>query len=427
MEERQTLNIDGKTSLMGLSFDLTAYENRHLTTSVMLKDRLSDFTDMAQAVSLGDLDNDLYVVSTYDNGIQSLKKKGVFYDLSGNQEIAAYVDSLYPTWRNLVTTEDGRIAGVPMLVNGHYQLNYRESIWEENRLGEVPKTYDELLDCIEAWHEDGRLESVRLFESGDTFRQLALQMLKNNAARYAARGEAAVYSNETLLQLLKRLEGLRDMLADYDRMNVLGEALFQTDRWYQMMYSPDYADYIDLPLGMEDENDYGCLMDLYVMVVNPRSKQPELAIQFIQETLGDRYQTSERMLVMPGEELGVINEEALAHIKQATAELQVYQEQYAQLREQGYSPDWMLPNMNALQGSLDYYADERTHYTILPEYDAIFRDAMEHVAVNAADGYLLMWDNAGNAINDFIDGKNSPESMLKKMDEVVWMWTMENQ
>lgn len=429
MEDREVLVINGQTGgVVDFALNLIDYENRHTNTSVVLQNNLADFEDMAQAISLVDTKNDIYSVCTNNDGIQSLKEKGMFYDLSGNAKIAAYVESLYPAWREIATTEDGKIVGVPLMVWYNHQLTYCESTWEENGLGEVPKTYDELLDSIEAWHEDGRLENIRLFQSGATYQQLVLQMLKSNAARYAMRGEAVVYSNETLLRLLERLEGMRDMLENYDRMNVLGEPLFKTDMWFQMRFYESYADYVNLSLGMENEDDYGCLMDLYVLVVNPRSEQIELAVQFLQEILGDFTLENERKLVVPGDELGLIDEEAMAYIESASAELQAYQEEFWRIKKDEHViAEWLYPNMDLLKSGLAYYADERSHYIIVPEYDALFREAMEHVAVNEASGYLLMWNNASTAINGFIDGKNSAENMLKKMDDIMWMWTMENQ
>lgn len=425
MEEREILTLNGKSSYLNMAMDVGAYEKRHLNVSVVRKETLSDIDDLAQAINTGDEETDLYMVSTYDDGVQRLKAKGVFYDLSGDEKLAAYVQSLYPAWREAVMTEDGRIAGIPVLVSGYNRLCCRASVWEEAGLGEVPATYDELLDCIEAWYEDGRLQDVRLFENGNSYGQLVLQLLKSNVARYAMRGETAQYEDETLVRLLKRLEGMRELLATYDQWNVYGEALLVTNMGYGLGNDGYYDDYIDLPLGMADAEDYGYLMDLYVLVINPRSSQKERAMEFLRETLAEQNAAVARMLVEPGEELGIRDEDAIASKAEAERLLAQYQEIY-DIAEPDSREVWEY-YITAQEEILAGYADEKTLWLVLPEADAFFRKAMEHVAINEASGYRLMWENAESVINGFIDGKTSVEAMVKKMDEVMWMWLTENE
>lgn len=429
MEERHILSINGKTDRIGSAFSLLPYENRHLNVSVELRDSLFEFDDLAQALNTGNLEDDLFVVSTYDDGLYRMKDKRYFYDLSGDPELAAYVDSLCPAWREAVTTPDGKIAALPLMAEGYYRLCYRGSLWEKLNLGEVPRTWDEMLDTLQRWYDDGILQDVRLFSSGNTFRQMALQLLKNNAARYAARGETPRYQDETLLRLLNRLLDMRPMLDEYDGWNVYGDYLLRSDVGYGLQFSPDsvFSDLLDLPLGMDGPDDYAYLMDLYAFIINPRFQQPELALQFLRETLHDRHPSQEWKLVQPGEELGLINQAVLDSIAASEETIAQVQAIYDQTDDPASRDVLLQAYIQPAERGLAAYADERTHWYVTPEADLFYRNVMAHLAINTASGYRLMWENASSAINAFLDGKTGPEALVRKLDEVVRMWEMENQ
>ena len=405
------------------------FESLHPNVSVVQRRDLTDFADIAQQLTVGEGGCDLFILRTGDDGLRSVIRKGYFVDLSGVPEVAAFVTSLYPVWREEVTAADGAIGALPLGVGGRFRLGYNRVLWEELALGEVPQTYDELLDCVERWLDDGTLDGAPLcYRSRSSYANLVLELLRANAALYESRGETPVYSNDTLLALLRRLEGMRDRLNDHDARRVSGDGLLRFQwgtgpetRWEEVFEG--------LYPGFSDARDRGELMELYAVIINPHSSRQELARSFLQELLARMSGTTRFALVddpLPGVEvdnyaqrLAYLVEEALPRETERLARAEQDAETTPQMMEiYRYNVEMVRQSIARM---------ERERYVVTPEKAARYREGMEHPAVSRAGGYELLMENASSAINAFLDGKTGPEAMVRKLDEVVRMWEMENQ
>lgn len=93
-------------------------------------------------------------ISTWDEDFEALKDTGLLADLSGSEIIRELTNRLRPELKALVTTEDGKILGVP---DSSYPdpLYWRQDAFDAAELGaeDVPQSYTELLDFLEKWAE----------------------------------------------------------------------------------------------------------------------------------------------------------------------------------------------------------------------------------------------------------------------------------
>lgn len=430
MEKYDELVIGG-ADLLELSTAKQSFEAKHPGLKVVQRDTITEFTDISQQLTTGNSGCDLFILRTGDDSIRSVIKKGYFEDLSDMPEVTAFVSTLYPVWRDEVTAADGRIGALPVNVGGNFRLGYNTALWEELQLGDVPQTYDELLDCIERWLQDGTLEYTPLFRKNyRSYYSLVHELLRANAAWYASRGEVPVYENETLLALLQRLEGMKDALDALDKRRVVGDGLLRAN-WLSGLETPaaNEGGHCGLYLGFADAQDRGELQEFYAIIINPHSEKKELARAFLRDVLGEMTDTTRCTLVdalLPGVEV-----EGYAESRQRLVEVDIPEAEarYAQaLQDETITPSelkFYRDFLEDLQNSLIRSDNDR--YLATPEVTERYYQQMQHPAVYRADGYALITRNATSDINRYINGKISLEALVKKLDKVVWMWTMENQ
>lgn len=95
---------------------------------------------------------DVMLMRLNNDNFAEFRDAGVLADLSKSEAISREVARMVPAVRDLVTTEDGRILGLPWrhLVRPVYWI---EDAWNTAGLQkeDVPQSYTELLDFLEAW------------------------------------------------------------------------------------------------------------------------------------------------------------------------------------------------------------------------------------------------------------------------------------
>ncbi len=97
---------------------------------------------------------DMMGLSTYGEDFVALKNTGLLADLSGSKIIRESTARLRPTLKELVTTEDGKILGVPVY-GWPIPIYWRQDAFDAAGLtgADVPQSYTELLDFMEKWIE----------------------------------------------------------------------------------------------------------------------------------------------------------------------------------------------------------------------------------------------------------------------------------
>lgn len=97
---------------------------------------------------------DLLLLRTYNDDFAAIRDAGVLADLSQSEAIRDAVSRMRPDAQALVTTEDGRILGLPIL-QMVLPFYWYQDAWDEAGLtaDDVPQSYVDLLDFLDAWAE----------------------------------------------------------------------------------------------------------------------------------------------------------------------------------------------------------------------------------------------------------------------------------
>ena len=74
-------------------------------------------TDIPQSLLNQDADTDIYVLQYESNDFRAIRTRGYAADLSGNAQVAAGVDRMYPFIRDALK-QDGKIIAVPIEISG---------------------------------------------------------------------------------------------------------------------------------------------------------------------------------------------------------------------------------------------------------------------------------------------------------------------
>lgn len=95
---------------------------------------------------------DLYVFRTGTDDFLAPKNAGLLADLSGSEIIRAWTNRLRPDIKSLVTTGDGKIAGLAEFV-ALLPVYWHQDAWDAAGLTkeDVPGSYTELLDFLDKW------------------------------------------------------------------------------------------------------------------------------------------------------------------------------------------------------------------------------------------------------------------------------------
>lgn len=407
----------------------TAYENSGANVKVTFPTEYTStsFEKVAQQLVARNGSCDIFLVSTEEDGLQRMVQKGFYVPLDDVPGLAAFAEMLYPAWRQEVTTAEGALAALPIAVGGTMSVACNPEVWEGAELGEKPATYAALMESIVRWEDEGLLDDVSLFGyRRNSFSCLTELLLRANIAHYASLGETPVYDNETLLGLLKQLEEMRKLLSEYDSKRIRGDALLNMNFSAAPEIRYMTSGQTTLYLGFADGEDMVVPRTLYALVINPYSEHIEEAEDFLAtaaEVMEDTTRFALQQLGWDCVELDGYEQSRTDYQKQ----LAEYQAMLEEFQSEGNmeAADVFQREVESLQSHLRRL--EEMHYDITPEAAAGYLRSMEHTAINRASGYALIERNASTAISSFVEGKTGAEELVRRLDEVVRMWLMEQE
>lgn len=407
----------------------TAYENSGANVKVTFPTEYTgtSFEKVAQQLVARNGSCDIFLVSTEEDGLQRMVQKGFYVPLDDVPGLAAFAETLYPAWRQEVTTAEGALAALPIAVGGTMSIACNPEVWEGAELGEKPATYAALMESIVRWEDEGLLDDVSLFGyRRNSFSCLTEILLRANIAHYASLGETPVYDNETLLGLLRQLEEMRGLLSEYDGKRIRGDALLNMN--YSAAPEIRYMTngQTTLYLGFADAEDMVVPRTLYALVVNPYSEHIEEVEGFLATAAEVMEDTTRFALQQLGWDCVELDgyEQSRTGYQEQLAESQAMLEEF-QSAGNMEAVDIFQQDVESLQMHLRQLEEMR--YDITPEAAAGYLRSMEHTAINRASGYALIERNASTAISSFVEGKTSAEELVRRLDEVVGMWLMEQE
>ena len=402
----------------------------HNNADMTLSNQPATFADLAFALLSGSDTFDLMALELSWGNMDSLLEKGYFVDLSGNDSIAAYAQNLYPTWQQECVL-DGKIVGVPVGMRTVWTFVVNLELWNEMDLGDLPRTYDELFDCIEEWDRMGVLDEVPLFEYHGTsaFERLFNRIMIDFMGKCQREGRPVSFQDETLLYLLSRLEEVRPILEAHDAMNMAGDGLIfegeltgivRTGHFGKLEVTADNSTFEVLPLGLTEAEDCTESVIFTLLVINPKSQNKELAEAYL-TYLAEHPTTWTRCCMLKDGPVGVREkgfEDLDEQYEQLAAELD---EKIAAAMKEG--DDAVLSRWEKEKQTLnDNYLNQ---WEVRPNMAEMLYRMMPYFTPLTSDGYGFLINNCDDLTTMFLEGRLDYRTYTMRLDERMRMAEME--
>lgn len=408
--------------------DFATFSQANGHAQLNISDTLTSFDDLARELVSGSGAFDLMVLEKSAGNVDSLLDKGYYVDLSDNPVISAYVESLYPAWRD-ECVRDGRIAGIPIGLRNVWTFFVNKELWNEMDLGAYPKTYDELFDRILSWDSQGVLDEARLFDTGSSYEWLFNRIMKDAMGKCKRESKPIVFSDETFLHLLNRLEEVKPILDAHDARHIQGRGLICEGALWGIIdavsicgfeVTSDNSTFEPLPLGLTGEND--CVESVFfsLLVINPNTPQPELAEAYLTYIAGNPT-TWTKLYLLDGGIEGVRRAEDADLDERYQREIPELQEKIAEAKKAG--DEAAVFNLEKQVTELtDRYLNA---WEVRPNLAEMVREAMPYWTPLTYDGYTFLQKNCSDLTDLFLSGRMDARTYLARLDERMRMVELE--
>lgn len=280
-----------------------AYPNVELNLIVQAQD---DGQTLKTLAATGQLP-DIYQAST--DIINTFRESNQIMVLNDVAKSTGFLDKLYEANKDLAYAEDGNIYAFPFSGQEYVLWYYNKALFEENGL-EVPKTYDELKNCIEVFKSKG-ITPLALFGQEGWNTAAAYDVV---ATRYTEGGIKALdegtasITDEAYLTAAKTLEELvaaglfqdSATTTNYDQASEMflsgNAAMFINGQWYIEDATAALGENVDwMFYPAADEASYEAGKSVFSgggsasgFAVNPDSENAELAAE-VAEFITEKY------------------------------------------------------------------------------------------------------------------------------------------
>ena len=410
--------------------NFSEFSAAHSNAEITMSTQPATFDDLAFALISGSDAFDLMALELSWGNVDSLLDKGYCVDLSGNDSIASYVQNLYPTWQK-ECVRDGKIVGIPVNMRGLWTFVVNLELWNEMDLGPLPRTYDELFDCIEVWDRMGVLDQVPIFEYHGTspFERLFNRIMSDFMGKCQKEGRPITYSAETLLHLLSRLEEVRPILQAHDAKNMTGDGLIYEGDLSGIVHishlgkqevTADNSTFEVLPLGLTAPEDCVESVIFTLLVINPKSQHKELAEAYL-TYLAEHPTTWTRCYMLKDGPVGVREkgyEDLDEQYEQLASELDA---KIAAAMKEG---DDAVVNRweQEKQELIDNYLNK---WEVRPNMADMLYQMMPYFTPLTSDGYGFLINNCDDLTDMFLKGNLDYRTYVMRLDERMWMAEME--
>lgn len=243
---------------------------------------------VSQLIRGNDAATDIYMVRTFEAGYSELLKKGFCSDLSGQEDIYSEVMRMPPALSSALMV-DGQLLGVPVEMEFDPWTALSCSYETLDELGiifeEIPTNLLDLLDRVLEWYQDGTLDGVRLFDSGDQAFSLTWFVLNNYAHYASANSRPLDYDTPLFKSLLEKCDRLCALSAQQSAPSATSLFLFSTSSPKELLSDWDESQKAFLPMPPQPGMPPCYPVFLTVAVLNPLSRNKELALTYLQSLL----------------------------------------------------------------------------------------------------------------------------------------------
>lgn len=245
--------------------------------------------------------------ATDDNAYQKLKKSGQLLDLSGNADIMAYVDALYPPFRELVTTEDGRIVAVPVSTQSYtgFFVNRRAMQEMGLTLEDMPTNLVDMVAFLNRWNAEfaQKYPNYACIEYTENTRWYMLDLMIEMWISYCQATDQPLHFDDPVFrEMMAALEMLETANTDASMQETNPEVSdYKTGLFWMRCqlvgnwasYMEDYSDRIFIPLTLTADTPFvACIDNVELWAVNAETESAEYAMKLLSEEIAavnDKY------------------------------------------------------------------------------------------------------------------------------------------
>ncbi len=392
----------------------------------------------------------LALLSTYTSSdpaggwfIDALNKKGYCMDLSVYPAVKQYVESLNDVYRNMVTTEDGKIFAVPVSVYGGYSFSFNSDVLTDMGLtvDDLPTNLVDLCKFITRWNDEFVEEypNYAPLDSTESYRDRVFCLILREWNSYCqAIGQELHFDDPIFRELMTAFENMRyenieksnqktsDEESDYKAPLIYSGTSFQSAYYDVISYGDDNTPLmIKMTLTKDTEFHLGT-GEIELYYVNPRTTDKEevgVLLEYIINGIDKAY----LLELVKGNTTPIENKYFQSNMDSYNEEIESLQEQY-----EAASEDEKADYKQMLDETIKY-RDEYAkvgRYEVSPEYIERYQNvilpvlfAWQPTALDCTD------DSAGlqSLVNRYIDKQITIDQFIKEMDSRLNMIRLENQ
>ena len=245
--------------------------------------------------------------ATDGNVFRTLKEGGQLLDLSGNADIMAYVDALYPPFRELVTTEDGKIVAVPVSTQSYTGFFVNRRAMQEMGLTveDMPTNLVDMVAFLNRWNAEfaQKYSNYACIEYTENTRWYMLDLMIEMWISYCQATDQPLHFDDPVFrEMMAALETLETANTDASMKETNPEVSdYKTGLFWMRCqlvgnwasYMEDYSDRIFIPLTLTEDTPFvACIDNVELWTVNAATESAEFAMKFVNEeiaSVNDKY------------------------------------------------------------------------------------------------------------------------------------------
>lgn len=229
---------------------------------------------------------------------EALKEKGYLLPIETSEAVQCFSDRLYP-YLQPVLLKDGQLYGVPipseedMVECVSWSVwSYAKELWQEEGLGELPATYEELLTRMIDWEKNGGDSAYRLIDVNLDPGGFVATVFRAYVLQYETKNEVLSFDTPVFRQIMTLLKEYHDLYQPLDNRQALilpygGYMSESGEEGYAWMAPPVF----------EEDQTASITASMNIYAVNARAKHPKEAFAYIEAALQALNEPSLLMMV----------------------------------------------------------------------------------------------------------------------------------
>ncbi len=403
---------------------------------IQLRDReyFGTAQELGQALVSGENTMDVYFVDYSFIDVPNLLEKQYAQDLSGSKVLTDYAAQLYP-YIKAAGTQDGKLMMLPVEASlGETMMAYTE-LFEE--IGEeIPETFLELVDLVGRWPDEfaEKYPDIVPLQTENYKNQLFYLALNKFRDLRTFQGQEFKYDDPLLRKLLTAVAELDtkdlDKKINWDDMGET-EEFFSRRALMDMSGGLGVAQFDTLGMNKSkivnlrvDEGEEAVMpMMLRVAAINPRSKNIEQAIRYLENYVASMPQEN-RVVLMPDANDPVPNPRYEQERKDMQGALTAYENALATAEDAAKSE-----MESAIKNLTDYMSEHETtgKFIITEQGIQAFRTYAGNAFLTAYDPVQSGSEDLYNLYDRYLQGQIDLDTMIREADGKLRLMRLENQ